>query len=100
MKKFFFYLSQRKFLFINLFIFLYIFVNLLDGNRGYFSYVKKSKLLINKIEDDKNIVGQLESLRLKNSMLSLSNLNLDFLDQLYRSYFVLGKKGEKLYLVK
>jgi len=73
---------------------------LLDGNRGYFSYVKKSKLLINKIEEDKNIVGQLESLRLKNSMLSLSNLNLDFLDQLYRSYFVLGKKGEKLYLVK
>ena len=100
MKKTFLYLSQRKFLFINLFIFLYIFVNLLDGNRGYFSYVKKSKLLINKIEEDKNIVGQLESLRLKNSMLSLSNLNLDFLDQLYRSYFVLGKKGEKLYLVK
>ena len=92
MKKFYFYLSQRKFFFINLLIFLYIFVNLLDGNRGYFSYVKKSKLLINKIEEDKNIVGQLESLRLKNSMLSLSNLNLDFLDQLYRSYFVLGKK--------
>ena len=100
MKKFYFYLSQRKFFFINLLIFLYIFVNLLDGNRGYFSYVKKSKLLINKIEEDKNIVGQLESLRLKNSMLSLSNLNLDFLDQLYRSYFELGKKGEKLYLVK
>ena len=100
MKKFYFYLSQRKFFLINLLIFLYIFINFLDGNRGYFSYVKKSKLLINKIEEDKNIVGQLESLRLKNSMLSLSNLNLDFLDQLYRSYFVLGKKGEKLYLVK
>ena len=100
MKKFYFYLSQRKFFFINLLIFLYIFVNLLDGNRGYFSYVKKSDLLTNKIEQEKNIVGQLESLRLKNSMLSLSNLNLDFLDQLYRSYFVLGKKGEKLYLVK
>ena len=100
MKKIYFYLSQRKFLFINLFIFLYIFVNLLDGNRGYFSYVKKSDLLTNKIEQEKNIVGQLESLRLKNSMLSLPSLNLDFLDQLYRSYFVLGKKGEKLYLVK
>ena len=100
MKKTFLYLSQRKFLFINLFIFLYIFVNLLDGNRGYFSYVKKSDLLTNKIEQEKNIVGQLESLKLKNSMLSLPSLNLDFLDQLYRSYFVLGKKGEKLYLVK
>ena len=100
MKKTFLYLSQRKFLFINLFIFLYIFVNLLDGNRGYFSYVKKSNLLTNKIEQEKNIVGQLESLKLKNSMLSLPSLNLDFLDQLYRSYFVLGKKGEKLYLVK
>jgi cell division protein DivIC len=100
MKKTFLYLSQRKFLFINLFIFLYIFVNLLDGNRGYFSYVKKRDLLTNKIEQEKNIVGQLESLKLKNSMLSLPSLNLDFLDQLYRSYFVLGKKGEKLYLVK
>ena len=100
MKKIYFYLSQRKFFFINLFIFFYIFVNLLDGNRGYFSYVKKSDLLTNKIEQEKNIVGQLESLRLKNSMLSLPSLNLDFLDQLYRSYFVLGKKGEKLYLVK
>jgi hypothetical protein len=100
MKKIYFYLSQRKFFFINLFIFLYIFVNLLDGNRGYFSYVKKSDLLTNKIEQEKNIVGQLESLWLKNSMLSLPSPNLDFLDQLYRSYFVLGKKGEKLYLVK
>jgi cell division protein DivIC len=100
MKKIYFYFFQRKFFFINLFFFLYIFVNLLDGNRGYFSYVKKSDLLINKIEEEKNIVEQLEFLRLKNSMLSLPNLNLDFLDQLYRSYFVLGKKGEKLYLVK
>ena len=100
MKKFYFYLSQRKFFFINLLIFLYIFVNLLDGNRSYFSYVKKSNLLTNKIEQEKNIVGQLESLKLKNSMLSLPSLHLDFLDQLYRSYFVLGKKGEKLYLVK
>ena len=100
MKKIYFYFSQRKFFFINLFIFLYIFVNLLDGNRGYFSYVKKRDLLTNKIEQEKNIVGQLESLKLKNSMLSLPSLNLDFLDQLYRSYFVLGKKGEKLYLVK
>ena len=73
---------------------------MLDGNRGYFSYVKKSNLLTNKIEQEKNIVGQLESLKLKNSMLLLPSLNLDFLDQLYRSYFVLGKKGEKLYLVK
>ncbi len=100
MKKIYFYFFQRKFFFINLFFFLYIFVNLVDGNRGYFSYIKKSDLLINKIEEKKNIVGQLEFLRLKNSMLSLPNLNLDFLDQLYRSYFVLGKKGEKLYLVK
>ena len=65
MKKFYFYLSQRKFFFINLLIFLYIFVNLLDGNRGYFSYVKKRDLLIDKIEEEKNIVRQLESLRLK-----------------------------------
>ena len=84
----------------NLFIFLYIFINLLDGNRGYFSYIKKNDLLIKKIEEEKYIINQLESLKLKNAMLVKSNLNLDFLDELYRNFFVIGKKNEKLFLLK
>ena len=55
MKKILAYLNLHKFFLINLFIFLYIFINLLDGERGYFSYVKKNNLLVEKtVEEKKN----------------------------------------------
>ena len=72
----------------------------MDGNRGYFSYVKKNDLLIKKIEEEKFIFNQLENLKFKNAMLIKPNLNLDFLDELYRNFFVIGKKDEKLFLLK
>ena len=85
---------------INVFIFLYIFINLLDGDRGYFSYVKKNNLLEEKIVEEKKITSNLDSFRSKNSMLLKETINLDYLDYLYRKLFVLGKPGEKLYLIK
>jgi cell division protein DivIC len=97
---FFLYLASRKFLLINLFIFLYVFINLLDGNRGYFSYVKKNNLLIEKIAEEEEFYSYLALLRLKNQMLSSNSINLDYLDYLYRKFFILGKSGEKLYLIK
>ena len=72
----------------------------MDGNRGYFSYVKKNDLLIKKIEEEKFIFNQLENLKFKNAMLIKPNINLDFLDELYRNFFVIGKKDEKLFLLK
>ena len=100
MKNFFIYLASHKFLLINFFIFLYIFVNLLDGNRGYFSYIEKNNLLIEKTAEEEKNYSYLSSLKLKNKMLSSSSINLDYLDSLYRNFFVLGKSGEKLYLIK
>ena len=84
---------------INFFIFLYIAINLLDGNRGYFSYVRKKNTLIEKEIKVNQLRSSYEDLKNKNLLLS-DNLNLDYLDQLYRDYFTLGKKGEKLYLLK
>jgi hypothetical protein len=100
MKKILAYLNLHKFFLINLFIFLYIFINLLDGDRGYFSYVKKNNLLLEKIVEKETITLNLDSFRLKNSMLFKETINLDYLDYLYRKLFVLGKPGEKLYLIK
>jgi len=100
MKKISAYLNLHKFFLINLFIFLYIFINLLDGDRGYFSYVKKNNLLLEKIVEKETITLNLDSFRLKNSMLFKETINLDYLDYLYRKLFVLGKPGEKLYLIK
>ena len=100
MKKFIFYFVQKKFLLLNLLIFSYIFLNLLDGNRGYFSYVSKNEILKFKIIQEKKLSEDLNLLKIKNLMLLEKNLNLDFLDQLYREYFTVGKKGEKIYLIK
>ena len=100
MKKLYQYLLERKFFFINLFIFFYIFINILDGERGYFSYIKKNELFEKKKFEQINLNKNLNDLRLKNSMLSLPSLNLDYLDQLYREFFVLGKQGEKIYIIR
>ena len=100
MKKILTYLNIKKFFLINLFIFLYIFINLLDGDRGYFSYLKKNNLLEEKILEEKKIISNLDSFKSKNSMLLKETINLDYLDYLYRKLFVLGKPGEKLYLIK
>ena len=100
MKKILIYLNLKKFFLINLFIFLYIFINLLDGDRGYFSYLKKNNLLEEKILEEKKITSNLDSFKSKNSMLLKETINLDYLDYLYRKLFVLGKPGEKLYLIK
>lgn len=100
MKKILTFLNLKKFFLINLFIFLYIFINLLDGDRGYFSYLKKNNLLEEKILEEKKITSNLDSFKSKNSMLLKETINLDYLDYLYRKLFVLGKPGEKLYLIK
>ena len=100
MKKLYQYLLERKFFFINLFIFFYIFINILDGERGYFSYIKKNELFEKKKVEQIDLNKNLNDLRLKNSMLSLPSLNLDYLDQLYREFFVLGKQGEKIYIIR
>ena len=100
MKKLYQYLLERKFFFINLFIFFFILINVLDGQRGYFSYVKKNELLEKKKSEQISLSKNLDDLKLKNFMLSLSNLNLDYLDQLYREFFVLGKKDETLYIIR
>jgi len=100
MKKILTYLNLKKYFLINLFIFLYIFINLLDGDRGYFSYIKKNNVLEEKILEEKKITSNLDSFKSKNSMLLKETINLDYLDYLYRKLFVLGKPGEKLYLIK
>jgi len=100
MKKLLFFFSKNKFLIINLLIFSYIFLNLFDGNRGYFFYIKKNDILKSKTNEEKKLFDNLNSLKMKNSLLLEENINLDFLDQLYREYFTLGKKGEKIFLIK
>ncbi len=99
MKKFKTFLVQSKFLIINTFIILYFIINFFDGNRGYISFQKK------KIEYDKlsNIEKYLnvENIRLINENNSLTkNIDINFLDEIYREMFAKGKKNEKLLIIK
>ena len=90
--------NLNKIIIINLFLTIYFLINALTGEKGYFSMKKKDKMLHDLIVSEGVLVLKLDSLRLKNGMLS-EYLNLDYLDEKYREIFVLGKKNEVLYII-
>ena len=99
MRKFYYFLSNYKFLIINSFIVLYFVINFFDGNRGYISFQNET------VEYDKlsNVEKYLkiENKNLINENISLTkNIDLNFIDEIYRDKFVVGKKNEKLLILK
>ena len=91
-------ISERKFFFIMILIILYIVFNFFGGNRGLIEYFKKKILLKEFQEKNLEIKKEINFLTKKNDFLSV-NINKDYLDEIYRDYFVLGKKGEKIYII-
>jgi cell division protein FtsB len=91
-------ISDKKFYFIILIIVLYIVYNFLGGDRGLIEYFKKKNLLKEFQEKNLEIKREINFLTRKNDFLSV-NINKDYLDEIYRDYFVLGKKGEKIYII-
>ena len=92
-------LKKNYFIIIGTFLFLYFFFNLLDGERGLISLLKKQNLLTQLKIDEKQIKDEIDDLELKNSLLSES-LDLDYVEILIREKFVYTKKGEKIYVLK
>ena len=92
-------LKKNYFLIIGTFLFLYFFFNLLDGERGLISLLKKQNLLTQLKIDEKQIKDEIDNLELKNSLLSES-LDLDYIERLIREKFVYTKKGERIYVLK
>ena len=91
MKKFKSFLNNSKFLIINTFIILYFIINFFDGNRGYISLQKK-KIEYDKLSNIEKLLN-IENKRLINENNSLTkNIDLNFLDEIYREKFALGKK--------
>jgi len=91
-------ISERKFFFIMILIILYIVFNFFGGDRGLIEYFKKKILLKEFQEKNLEIMKEINFLTKKNDFLSV-NINKDYLDEIYRDYFVLGKKGEKIYII-
>ena len=78
---------------------LYFSFNLVSGERGLFSYIKKKKLLSNLKKDELSLTYKIEDMDHKNSLLS-SNLDLDYVETLIRERFLFGKKDETIYIIK
>ena len=91
-------IKKNYFLLISTFLILYFFFNLLDGERGLFSYIKKKEVLKNLQQSEKNYIDKIETLEFKNSLLT-TNLDLDYIETLIRSKFFFGKKDETTYII-
>ena len=92
-------IKKNFFLSITTFLILYFFFNLLDGERGLLSYLKKKQSLIVLQNKELLLSNKIKNLELKNSLLT-DNLDLDFIEILIRDKFLFGKKEETLYIIK
>ena len=91
-------IKKNYFLLITTFVILYFVFNLLDGERGLFSYIKKKEILTNLQQSEKDYINKIENIEFKNSLLT-TNLDLDYIETLIRSKFFFGKKEETTYII-
>ena len=92
-------LKKNYFLLISTFFFVYIIFNLLDGERGLFSYFEKKEIQNQLIQKKNNLIAELNDVEKKIILLS-DNIDLDYLEILYREKFFYGKPNEKVYLYR
>ena len=92
-------IKRNYFLLISLFLIFYFGFNLVSGERGLFSYIKKKETLSNLKKEELSLINKIENLDHKNSLLS-TNLDLDYVETLIRERFLFGKKDETIYIIK
>ena len=92
-------IKKNYFIIIGTLLFLYFFFNLLDGERGLISLLKKENLLNELKFKEKQFTEQIDNLEFKNNLLS-KNLDKDYIEILLREKFVYSKEGEKIYVLK
>ena len=92
-------IKKNYLLLIGTFLFLYFFFNLLDGERGLISLIKKEHLLSKIKNYEKKLNEDIKNLEFKNSLLS-HNLDIDYVEMLIRDKFLFSKKNEKIYILK
>ena len=92
-------IKKNYFILVSTILFLYFFLNLLDGERGLFSYFEKKNILKELKNEKIKVANKINQLEVKNSLLT-DNLDLDYIEILIRQKFLFGKDGEKIYLIK
>ena len=90
--------KKKKLILFNIFLTLYVGINLIGGERGLVSYFEKKK-----IHDEltqKEIILKEDLLDLKHKIKLIKNNDLDYLDMLYREKLRYGTKDEILIKLK
>ena len=90
-------INKKKFTLISIFLLSYVMLNLLDGERGLLSYYEKQKVIKQFSQEKKSLKRQLNLIEKRNSLLT-DIIDIDYLETLYRTKFMVGKKNEKIYL--
>ncbi len=90
-------IGQKKFALISIFLFLYVMINLLEGERGLVSFYAKKKIKDQLVQEKSILIKQLISVEKKNNLLT-DNIDLDYLETLYRQKFMVGKENELVYI--
>ena len=89
-------INRKKITIISFFLFFYIILNLLDGERGLISYYEKQNIKKQLLEEKSFLTKQLNIVEKKNELLT-EKIDLDYLEILFREKFMFGKPNEKIY---
>ncbi|MDP6709815.1 MAG: septation ring formation regulator EzrA [Pelagibacteraceae bacterium] len=89
-------INRKKITIIGFFLFFYIILNLLDGERGLISYYEKQNIKKKLLEEKSFLTEQLALVEKKNELLT-EKIDLDYLEILFREKFMFGKPNEKIY---
>ena len=90
-------INKKKFTLISIVLFLYVMLNLFDGERGLISYYEKQKKIEQLSQENESLIYQLDSIEKENSLLT-EIIDKDYLEILYRKKFMIGKINEKIYI--
>ena len=89
-------INQKKFTLFSIVLCLYVFMNLLDGERGLISYYEKQKVIEQLVKEKNLVTSKLNLIEKKNSLLT-EVIDTDYLEILYREKFMVGKSNEYIY---
>ena len=90
-------INKKKITLISIFLFLYLILNLFDGERGLISYFEKKNIINNLSLEKKLLIKKIKLIEKKNNMLT-DVIDLDYLETVYREKFMVGKKSEKVFV--
>ena len=83
---------------ISSFLVVYFILNLVGGDRGLFSYLKKKNDLKDLEVKKEYLLNEIEDLKRKNYLIT-DKFDIDYIETLIRDKFVYGKKNEKFYII-